>query len=148
MGFFAKLVNFRDFFKAHPPVPKPVVVVKPQTRPSPTYPLSALLPDKSIAAPDFPKDIRDDRMFIQRMDILRYRQDLSVLPGAHQLYFDLLADEKGRTYWQNADPAFKEKVSFVINDTQQFGPASFNLNAYNGRLRPIYDDLVASKLGN
>lgn len=146
MGLLAKLVNFRDYFKAHPPVAKPPVVVKPQTRPGPTYPLSALLPDKSIEDADFPKDVRDDRMFLQRMDT-QYRVDLQPVPGAHQLYFDLLADDRGQTFWQSNDKAFHSKVNWVISDTIQFGPPLFNLTAYRGRLRAIYDDLVAAKLG-
>ena len=146
MPFLAKLINWRDYFKAHRPVPKPVVVVKPQTRPSPTYPLSALLPDKSIVAPDFPPDVRDDRMFLARME-MAYRHDLQALPGAHQLYFDLLVDGNGKTYWDSGDNNFRDKVNWVISDTQQLGPPSFNVAAYSGRLRAVYNDLVAAKLG-
>ena len=146
MPFLAKLINWRDYFKAHPPVPKAVVEVKPQTRPSPVYALSALLPDKSILAPDFPADVRDDRMFLQRME-MQYRQDLRALPGAHQLYFDLLVDINGKTYWESGDNNFRDKVNWVINDTIQNGPPSFNVSAYNRVLRQVYDNLVAAKLG-
>ena len=146
MPFLAKLINWRDYFKAHPPVPKAVVEVKPQTRPSPTYPLHLLEPDYSMAVPNFPHDVGQDRMFLQRME-MQYRQDLRALPGAHQLYFDLLCDTFGKTYWENGDNGFRDKINWLINDTQQFGPPQWDLKSYNGVLRSIYDNLVAAKLG-
>lgn len=132
------------------PIPPPVV-------PTPTivtsYNYNKLRPYVTMTS--LPEDVHADRMFLLKSEYF-YRGALAKLPGAHQLFFDILCDPFGR-FWSDAvptpvgfvnNPAMKQAINWIINDTSyNGGPVNqFDLSKYNGPLKAIYDNLVAAKL--
>ena len=78
-----------------------------------------------------------DKAYLYRMQ-QQYRQDMRGQPGAHQLYFDLFGSQANPT-----------QINSLINDTGLNNPLlpSFNVNAYNGPLKSVIDNLIAQNGG-
>ena len=92
-----------------------------------------------------------DAMFLYKMDYF-YRQALKNLPGSHQIFFDILSNQFGKTYWQltgTAQQNMQVAVNQVINWAGSENAAAtqlFDTNKYTGPLKVIYNNLVTAKL--
>jgi hypothetical protein len=121
----------------------PVVVQPPVVQPPAPVAVATTIRASSLTA--------DDKMYIYK-NISPYASALKSLPGSHQIFFDLLTDNSGKTYWQlvegsAAQAALKLQINTIINDTSYNLPwASFDVNAYKGPVRAILANLIAAKL--
>lgn len=123
------------------PAPAPTPTPVPPPPPATRYPVAKV-------------DIHD-ALYLYKMTS-PYRSALRMVPGSHQLFFDVLTDRNGKTYWQllNADGsetsasmALKLSVNQWINGALASNEyPTFDVNAYAGPLKAIYPALVAEKL--
>ena len=92
-----------------------------------------------------------DAMFLRKMTS-PYSSVLRNLPGSHQLFFDVLTNNKGQTYWElpegsAAQMDLKVAVNRWINDAAYAAEyPTFDVKTYTGPLKAIYDNIVAAKL--
>ena len=126
------------------PAPAPPMQGQPQSggpAPSATQPGSGANDPGFGAAPSsasFANLSDADKAYLYRMQ-QQYRQDMRGQPGAHQLYFDLFGGQ--------ADPT---QINSLINDTGYNDPLlkqSFNVNAYNGPMKALVEQLIAKNGG-
>jgi hypothetical protein len=78
-----------------------------------------------------------------------YGQELKSVPGAHQLYFDILVNNYGKRYSDATPPppgyykddSMKTYINNLINDASYNGQ-DYEVGDYTGPLIAIYDQLV------
>jgi len=93
----------------------------------------------------------NDAMYLYKMQTA-YASALKSLPGSHQVFFDMLTDRFGRTYWKLtgfAQQALQVTINRLINWAGSDHSAdlrTFDVNTYTGPLKQIYNNLVAAKL--
>lgn len=92
--------------------------------------------------------LRDDDKRWLRIAQDRYRQDLRMLPGAHQLLLDMLTDTRGRTIAQGGQVDIASLTNQIMAGgtlyDDHYGVAQAAL--YNGTLRQVYANLVTFML--
>lgn len=95
-----------------------------------------------------------DKIYLMRMET-PYRIALSHVPGAHQIFFDILCNSDNKTWAQLGYDAsaqglaMKLQVNTIINYTDRLpGAYRDDPTQYNGPLVAVLGSLVAKKLAS